>query len=391
MKKATVWTIVMVAACVLGVSGCRKPAAEQPLLSKQDLTAGDLKEFWAATLPLEKGETILHLYCERGNLYAVSSTNQLRCVDAFSGRIKWTVKLCDDNLTPSPVSQLGADVAYVAVIDKLYSFLADTGQPLPPRRMNMAPSTRLFIAPPFVYFGTHEGWMVAEHVTNRAQSWDRLTHAPIISAPVAAAGKVYFANEDGEVVASDGGQRHVEWTFKARDAFEGDLKLSATQGLVVAACRDYSVYALNPTSGHPAWICTTGDPILKAPFVYGNRIYVLTEPHVLLSLDELDGERPLWSVENVGSFLAASPRALYVLMTDGNIAALSHRDGSVLFILDGQLLDVLALNEIDGQLFVANRKGRIVAIREVKGKYDEDAAKAASPTGQKSEDALLIE
>jgi len=392
MKKATVLTLVFVAACGLGVSGCRKAAVETPPpLLAEELAGGDLVQFWSTTLPLDEGETLEHLYCRRGNLYTVSSTNQLRCIDSFSGHIKWTVKLCDADVTPSDVGQLGDEVAYVAVIDKLYGFLTDNGQPLPPRHLKMAPSTHLHVAPPFVYFGSHEGWMLAEHATHRGQSWDRLMHATILSAPVAAGGLVYFASEDGEVVASDGGQRQVHWTFKARDAFEADLKLSGTQGFVLAACRDYSLYALNPIGGQPAWICTTGDPILQAPMAFGNRVYVITEPHVMLALNELDGERPLWSTENVDRFLAASPRALYVLRTDGMIAALSHQDGSVLFTLDARRLDVFSLNEIDGQLFLATRDGLVFAVREIKGRYDDQEAAKAAPDQKTGQEPVLIQ
>jgi len=390
MMKLTVWTVGVLAACLVLLGGCAKPRGDIPAFPRDQLSKNDLKEFWTAELPLrtEEGETLQNLYRRQGHLYAVTSQNRLLAIDSFSGVIKWTKTLGPAHLATTPVAQLGAEVTYVAILDKLKGFITATGQPLPIRELQMAPSTALFVTPSFIYYGTHEGWVYGEHQANQAASWDRLVHSPILCAPVADGQQVYFANAEGTVFASDGNQRHILWTHQAGDAFVADLKLSGTQGLILAASRDYSLYAINPSSGRLAWVCTVGDPLLKAPHVVGDRIYIVKENQVMLAINELDGEHPLWTVEGVDEFLAASPRAIYVLTSDRKVAALSPTDGSVLFTIDAEQIDLFAINDVDGQIFGATCDGRLSAVREIKGKYDDPAKKV---TEEKAEEEVLVE
>ena len=390
MMKLTVWPVGFLVACLLSVGGCAKPRGDVPVFSQNQLIANDMKVFWTAELPLrkEEGETLRSLYRQQGHLYAITSENRLLAIDSFSGVVKWTKPLAAAHMTTTPVAQLSTQVTFVAILDQLKGFLTATGQPLPTRELKMAPSTALFVTSDFIYYGTHEGWFYGDHLTNLAMSWDRLAHSAILCAPVADAEQVYFANAEGTVFASDANQRRLHWTFQAGDAFVADLKLSGTQGLVLAASRDYSLYAINPTSGRLAWVCTVGDPLLKAPHVVNDRIYIIKENHVLLALDELAGEHPLWTVEGVDEFLAASPRAIYVLTSDQKIVALSPADGSALFAIDAGRVDLLAVNDVDGQIFAATRDGRLAAVREVKGKYDDPGRKA---TEEKAEEEVLVE
>ena len=390
MMKVTVWTAGVLAVCLLLVGGCAKPKVELSAFSQDQLIANDMKVFWTAELPLreEEGETLRSLYRQKGHLYAITSQNRLLAIDSFSGVVKWTKSLGPGYMITTPVAQLGTQVTFVAILDELKGFVTDTGQPLPTRELKMAPSTALFVTPNFIYYGTHEGWFYGEHLTNLAMNWDRLTHAAILCAPVADADQVYFANAEGTVFASDANQRRILWTFQAGDAFAADLKLSGTQGLILAASRDYSLYAINPTSGRLAWVCTVGDPLLKAPHVVGDRIYIIKEDRVLLAINELAGEQPLWTVEGVDEFLAASPRAVYVLTSDQKITALSPADGSALFAIDADRTDLFAVNDVDGQIFAATRDGKLAAVREIKGKYDDPGKKATEET---AEEEVLVE
>jgi len=63
----------------------------------------------------------------------------------------------------------------------------------------------------------------------------------------------------------------------------------------------------------------------------------------------------------------------------------------VLFTLDARRLDVFALNEIDGQLFLGTRDGTVIAVREIKGKYDDQEAAKTSSDGKTGEAPVLIE
>ena len=143
------------------------------------------------------------------------------------------------------------------------------------------------------------------------------------------------------------------------------------------ASRDYVLYALNPITGDVAWMATTGDPLETAPQAIGGRVYVVKKGGTLMAFEEVTG-RPLWTAEGIDRTIAASPMTLFVLREDGTIAALSTSKGEEKCRLDPGDVTLVATNDIDGQLFVASRDGRIMAIREAKVKYNDPASGTAA-------------
>jgi outer membrane protein assembly factor BamB len=208
-------------------------------------------------------------------------------------------------------------------------------------------------------------------------SWNRQTMASIVAAPVFDESHVYFANTDGRVFASSYRARRTDWDFRTSGAVVADLKLTAG-GLLLVASRDYSLYALNAASGLVAWRTLMGDPLEKTPRPVGDRVYVIKKGGDLLALDERTGQT-VWTAKGLEEFVAASPETLFMLSRGGRIAALSPADGSIKYTLGLGRLKLVAVNEIDGQLFLASSDGHVVALREVKVEYERSATPAAAP------------
>ena len=52
---------------------------------------------------------------------------------------------------------------------------------------------------------------------------------------------------------------------------------------------------------------------------------------------------------------------------------------------------MFSLNEIDGQLFLATRDGLVFAVREIKGRYDDQEAAKAAPDQKTGQEPVLIQ
>ena len=154
----------------------------------------------------------------------------------------------------------------------------------------------------------------------------------------------------------------------ADESITANLKRTPNLGLILVPSRDYSLYAMNPINGVLAWQCTPGSPMINPAHPVNDRIYVIPQNNVLLSLDEVNGATPLWQVPEIRRFIAASPLTVFVEDTGGRLAAISPADGSVRFRLDIGGARPL-LNEVDGQLFLANQQGKITCLREQQVNY----------------------
>ena len=370
-KTLRFWALAAVVACAATVGGCA--AKTESLLPTGQLADNQLTVFWKAQLHLNERprETVSHLYRTGNRIFAMTSANRLLAVDAFSGHFLWSVDLGSPELTPTDVYQVG-HVVFVCLFDRLYGFSVEDGSRVLNRELKRAPSTRPVVSTEYVYFGTHQGWLDALALFAAGSSWNHLTHTGIIAAPVYDASRVYYANADGRVFASVASRREPVWTYQTNGAVVADLKLTG-QGLVLVASRDYVLYALNPITGDVAWMATTGDPLETTPQVIGGRVYVVKRGGTLMAFEEVAGQT-LWTAEGIDRTIAASPMTLFVLRDDGTIAALSTSKGEEQCRLDPGDVALVATNDIDGQLFVASRDGRIMAIREAKVKYNDPAS-----------------
>ena len=374
-KTLAFWTLAAVAMWSATLGGCA--AKPQPmLLPAAQLAENQLTVFWKASLQLNERtrETVRCLYRTPNRIIAMTSDNRLLALDAFSGRFVWSAELGSPDLEPTGLDQVGQAV-FVGLLDKLFIFSAEDGSLVARRDLKRAPSTRPVVSPEYVYYGTHQGWLQALAMFAGRDSWQRLTHASITAAPVFDAERLYFANTDGRVFAASAVSREPAWEFQTNAAVVADLKLTG-QGLVLVASRDYVLYALNPVTGEVAWMATTGDPLEKAPQVRGGRVFVVKRDGALMAFEEVTGAR-LWTAEGVDRTLCAGPTTLFVLRPSGTISALSVASGQEKYRLGPGLVTVVATNDIDGQLFIADRHGRVEAVHEAKVRYYLPAGSAA--------------
>lgn len=366
MTKRTLCTMAIITVAALALTGCRGQVAVTPTLVEQ-LQENDLQVFWNYQIPLQAGETVERYDVAPGRIYARTNVNRLYAIDSYSGTTMWFADLGGAGLKTSPVAQFRG-VVFVSVLDRLYGFDADEGGQIFSRRLARAPSTKLVTNGDFVYFGTNEGWFHAVHIRELAKNWDRNAHTAIVAAPVFDDAHVYFANISGEVFVSAATMRRDFMPFVAGAGVTADLKRTPNRGLILVPSRDYTLYAVNPVNGMPEWRCTQGSPMVSPAYPVGNRIYVIPENRVLLSLDEQNGEVPLWRLADIRSFIAASPRTVFVLDAQGRLVGVSPQDGAVRFRLQIANNRPL-LNEVDGQLYLANRNGGITCLRERRVDY----------------------
>ena len=77
--------------------------------------------------------------------------------------------------------------------------------------------------------------------------------------------------------------------------FPPDPKVTGDSGLILAAAGDGFVYAIREKDGDTLWKFSTGEPIIEAPTVIENRLYVATQLGGLYCLDVTTGNDLWWA------------------------------------------------------------------------------------------------
>lgn len=195
----------------------------------------------------------------------------------------------------------------------------------------------------------------------------------ISAAPAMMGDAVFFAGEDGSVIAVAASDRRALWplrdgAFRTGAAVVADLQVDE-ESLYVAST-DTKLYALNNRSGRIRWQFYAGAALRSSPSVTSDTVYQFVPGVGLAALAKGAGafdRRPLWVAEDAVQFLSQDDRNAYLRRRDGAIVARDKKTGEQKFTSQRRNLDVFATNtnKEDGMIYAATKAGRVLAIRPI--------------------------
>jgi outer membrane protein assembly factor BamB len=110
------------------------------------------------------------------------------------------------------------------------------------------------------------------------------------------------------------------------------------------------------------WRQARGAPSMPSPLVVGDELYVVSDKGIATCLDAKTGD-VVWS-ERLGGNFSSSP-----LFADGRIYV-GNRDGATSVIKPGRKFDLVATNQLDGQIFATPAAvGRAIYLRTDEAMY----------------------
>lgn len=197
-----------------------------------------------------------------------------------------------------------------------------------------------------LYAGTGRAELLALEAATGTIRWRHPVGTPVRAAPTIADGRIYVVTMDNQLQALAANDGRRLWVFQATSPDTGVLGLPApafADGLVVAGFGAGDLVALRAASGSVAWSdslasargrnglsdlsAVHGLPVLADGRVYAGGLGGLT-----ISLDARSGRR-LWEREIATAdtpWLAGD--WLFLLGTDGHLAAITRADGRVAWI-----------------------------------------------------------
>lgn len=258
-----------------------------------------------------------------------------------------------------------------------------------------------------LYASTGRADLVAFDAATGAEKWRQRLPTPARSAPTIADGRLYVSTIDDSVLGFAVADGKKLWTHQAPPAETSILGLPAptfVDGLVVAGFSSGELRALRAATGSSAW----GDSLAAArgrvsiadiaairgmPASLDGRLYAGGLGRLLVAIDIRSGRR-LWEREAaVGEMPWIAGDWIYVVTTDGTVAAIARATGQVAWTarLDSfedmeKLLDPIIWGGpvlAGGQLYLAGSQGKLAIIDPLTGtirtQRDLDAGAALAP------------
>ncbi|TNE36876.1 MAG: pyrrolo-quinoline quinone [Alphaproteobacteria bacterium] len=295
-----------------------------------------------------------------GKIFTLDARARVTAVDAATGKRLWKV-----NLTPKKEKAYdgaGGGLAF------------DIG--------------RVFVATGF-------GEVIALDASSGDVIWKRSMIVPFHTAPTAAGGRVYVTGVNDQIHALSAFDGASLWSYRGLVENEGiftDTNPAVFEDLVVAPFSSGEVVGLLAQNGRQTWsdaLTRTGrlsalsdmKMIAARPVIDRGQVIAVSHSGRLVAIDIRSGER-IWS-RNVASIKTpwVAGNVIYVTSLEGQVMALSRRDGRVIWITQlKSKLDrrgrkpviwsgpILAGN----QLLVASSHGHLVTLSPFTGGVTKD-------------------
>jgi outer membrane protein assembly factor BamB len=192
------------------------------------------------------------------------------------------------------------------------------------------------------------GAVAAFEASTGRQLWSTATSGPMHSPPTAVDGRVFAVSFDNELYALDAQTGEVIWSYQGLSEPARILTASspAVQGdVVVAPFASGEIVAIDVRSSRLLWsdsLTRSGrttalsalNDIAGSPVIFDGMVFAVSQSGIIAAFDLRTGLR-LWDQPAGGIHMPwVVGEYLYIMTTDGKLAALSRRDGVTIWIAE---------------------------------------------------------
>ncbi|HEX4890259.1 MAG TPA: PQQ-binding-like beta-propeller repeat protein [Alphaproteobacteria bacterium] len=197
-----------------------------------------------------------------------------------------------------------------------------------------------------VFVTSGYGFVAALDAATGKEIWRYPVNIPIRSAPTVNGGRVFATTQDNQLYALSADDGHQLWTFQAlveSAGILGSASPAVAGDTVVAPFTSGELVALRVENGRTAWTDTLIkssrltpiselNDIAGRPVIDRGRVFAISHSGNIVSIDLRTGER-IWTRNIAGvqtPWIAGD--FIYLITLEGEITALSRRDGRVRWV-----------------------------------------------------------
>ncbi|UCD48726.1 MAG: PQQ-binding-like beta-propeller repeat protein [Phycisphaerales bacterium] len=336
------------------------------VVSDQLLEYAQLTRVWQASLPMKKGESLEAMAVLGRRLYVRSSQNYAWSFDRDNGRAVFSQPLARPGF---PLLGWSAyDNQLISVIDnRLVEFDQDSGL-----RERVSDLELSVVAPPvrnsrFYYVSAADRRLHVLRARDMVQIFEvSAWNESAISSILANEDEVVFGTDAGNLIAMKADAPTKLWQFDAAEAMAGPVVRDGRS--FYFANKDTNVYRVDATGVGAAtlvWRHQTEAILDRPPRVTPGAVYQYALGRGLTAIDKPSGEA-IWFLPEGVDLLAETGGRAYVITKSNTLAVMDNRQGKLLYSMNLAAVIAHAANTVDGMIYIADNRGRIVCLQPVR-------------------------
>jgi len=355
---------------LLGVVLMAVPALAEPLTTQADLEQAGFQLYWAASLPLAKGDSVVGGYLRDDTLYVTTDRGRLFSVTADSGLIRWAHDVTEPGYKVyAPTHMVTAQGnGPVVVPTTTFTYIYDryTGRLLQRYTPPYTTAGPVVAGGNIVIAGAMNPRVTAVRVgldnyTRTMPVWEVTTDAPVTTQPLLINhSDVVFASQGGTVYRCTGIDKKLRFSIDVGGSILADPAVDAT-GIYVAST-DRSLYKVSEDKGRIAWRVRFQEPLRTGPVVSDKVVYQWSAKDGLMAI-EADTGKVRWRRFESKQFVSSSKAGVALWTDDGNILVVDPKSGEAITGITTRGVRAVVANTTNDAVFLIGRDGTLNTLR----------------------------
>lgn len=240
--------------------------------------------------------------------------------------------------------------------------------PLAKVKLPFAASSAAVADDEWIYVGAANQRFYCLNILTGFERWQLMTPRTVSATPVLRGDSLYFAGQNGLVVACTKTHKVRRWTFKTEGPIFADLLVTAEN--VFIASSDRSLYCLNRLTGRRLWRERFENPLFESAAISAGRIYQDVPQSGLHVLDAETGKQ-LWRRPDGGQFLMQLGDDAYLWsgQAGGHLIMADAGTGKQKRIVDASMARFIAADRPSQAILLVSASGEMMSLRSKNAPY----------------------
>lgn len=380
---AQVWVLGLLMAVVPSVRA-QIPFTQNLVPNRTALGRLGLERHWTGVVPLQGPERVLQLSLSGDLLFAQTNSGQLHVYDAESGKHLWSADLGTATIFARPASA-NSFAVFASNAGNLLAYERKSGRLLWQARLDNIPSSATVCDEERVAVGLSSGEIVAYALKKKDDQghelmltapikiWNWRIGGPLTTRPLFADRIVILGGADGKVYVAFSDVQEMIFRVATGGPIGEGFASYGTRTLIAPSADDV-VYGIDLFTAQVKWKFPTGSPIVQAPIVSGEDVFIINAAGGLSKLDPNTG-LPHWTTGTHGARLQAlSKSKIYLTSENRDLYVVDRVTGNTLLDpiatyqragLNVRELELGFTNSTNDRMYFGTSSGLIVCIREI--------------------------
>lgn len=340
-------------------------AAQVDYIPAEPLHDAKLIRQWQLQLPLE-GRVVENAYFVEDHLYIATQDAWVFCVHADTGVLRWVQQVNKGGYPVWRPTHAGDRVIFtspatIRQYDRIF------GDPIREIQLRFPAGSPGISDGTHIYVGGTDRRMYCFDINWDYEIWKVGTNGIIGGTGILFGtnrGALAFPSEDGGIYACRTSDKSQLWQKKAAGPVTADLAVD--ENGIFVACRDQSLYLLEPSRGDARWRARFSGPLTEAPVLTKEFAYQFSVDDGLCAVataPNVEGERIRWKLPQGRQLLTADKQSAYVLSRDSEILVVKIEDGSITHIIPAHGFGFGMPRSTDQTIHLASADGRLLCLR----------------------------